>query len=72
MEEISTSFCFICLLHLANEQNLRIGNVQATDKLQQLGALREGDVDEDALYVGDLSALRITKEAYREVVPESP
>jgi hypothetical protein len=24
MEEISTSFCFICLLHLANEQGLRI------------------------------------------------
>lgn len=24
MEEISTSFCFICLLHLANEQGLKI------------------------------------------------
>ena len=24
MEEISTSFCFICLLHLANEQSLQI------------------------------------------------
>ena len=24
MEEISTSFCFICLLHLANEKGLRI------------------------------------------------
>ncbi|KAF5355261.1 hypothetical protein D9758_006042 [Tetrapyrgos nigripes] len=26
MEEISTSFCFICLLHLANEQGLKIQN----------------------------------------------
>ena len=24
MDEISTSFCFICLLHLANEEGLRI------------------------------------------------
>ena len=24
MEEISTSFCFICLLHLANEQGLQL------------------------------------------------
>ena len=24
MEEISTSFCFICLLHLANEEGLEI------------------------------------------------
>lgn len=26
MEEISTSYCFICLLHLANEKGLSIGN----------------------------------------------
>lgn len=24
MEEISTSFCFICLLHLANEKGLKL------------------------------------------------
>lgn len=24
MDEISTSFCFICLLHLANEKGLKI------------------------------------------------
>jgi Condensin complex subunit 2 len=28
MEEISTSFCFICLLHLANEQGLKLESVQ--------------------------------------------
>lgn len=29
MEEISTSFCFICLLHLANEQGLKLESEQA-------------------------------------------
>lgn len=32
MEEISTSFCFICLLHLANEEGLRI---QSGDVVQE-------------------------------------
>ena len=26
MNEISTSFCFICLLHLANERGLKLEN----------------------------------------------
>ncbi|KAJ4473685.1 condensin complex subunit 2/barren [Lentinula aciculospora] len=30
MEEISTSFCFICLLHLANEQGLKLENNPAS------------------------------------------
>lgn len=33
MEEISTSFCFICLLHLANEQGLRIQSDQFSSDL---------------------------------------
>lgn len=32
MEEISTSFCFICLLHLANEQGLRIQEGDVSDQ----------------------------------------
>ncbi|KZV77026.1 hypothetical protein PENSPDRAFT_741108 [Peniophora sp. CONT] len=37
--EISTSFCFICLLHLANEQGLKIdaGNVMAVDEDRPIG-----------------------------------
>ena len=31
MDEISTSFCFICLLHLANEQGLKIDTGAATE-----------------------------------------
>ena len=29
MEEISTSFCFICLLHLANERGLKLESEMA-------------------------------------------
>ncbi|KAF8920746.1 condensin complex subunit 2/barren [Mucidula mucida] len=37
MEEISTSFCFICLLHLANEQGLRLEEGETTG--EQIGKL---------------------------------
>ncbi|EJF64153.1 barren [Dichomitus squalens LYAD-421 SS1] len=43
MDEISTSFCFICLLHLANERGL---------KLEVDGKVEDDDEDEDAA-VGD-------------------
>lgn len=54
MEEISSSFCFICLLHLANEQGLKI----AKD-----GAAGEGE-DEDDLNrsVGDLRTLQVFRD----------
>lgn len=32
MSEISTSFCFICLLHLANEEGLRIETARFDDQ----------------------------------------
>lgn len=32
MEEISTSFCFICLLHLANEQGLKLESLADTEE----------------------------------------
>jgi hypothetical protein len=35
MEEISTSFCFICLLHLANEQGLQLESVQDQDVMTE-------------------------------------
>lgn len=33
MDDISTSFCFICLLHLANEKGLVIDKADALDEL---------------------------------------
>lgn len=52
MEEISTSFTFICLLHLANERGLRIQTPLAV----------EGSVDDGLLMrktVGGLEGLRV-------------
>ncbi|GAC99668.1 condensin complex subunit 2 [Pseudozyma hubeiensis SY62] len=42
MEEISTSFCFICLLHLANEEGLAI-DTGSQDKIEALRAKRGRD-----------------------------
>ncbi|KDQ19090.1 hypothetical protein BOTBODRAFT_28583 [Botryobasidium botryosum FD-172 SS1] len=53
MEEISTSFCFICLLHLANERGLKI----------EVPEKSGGDDDEeDAKRVGDIWGLRVYRD----------
>lgn len=48
MEEISTSFCFICLLHLANEQGLKIRNEDTEDDVEEesesIGENRIGNI----------------------------
>ncbi|KAL4246253.1 Condensin complex subunit 2 [Abortiporus biennis] len=46
MEEISTSFCFICLLHLANEQGLKI----------------ETGVDGEEKKVGNIWELKVSRD----------
>lgn len=33
MADISTSYCFICLLHLANEKGLTLGNEPGLEEL---------------------------------------
>lgn len=33
MADISTSYCFICLLHLANEKGLTLGNETGLEEL---------------------------------------
>lgn len=50
MEEISTSFCFICLLHLANEQGLKL----ESEGIQSL----QDDVGEDQK-VGNIWDLKV-------------
>ncbi|KAJ7089676.1 condensin complex subunit 2/barren [Mycena belliarum] len=56
MEEISTSFCFICLLHLANEQGLKLESTvnDATPT--------ESIADEDAKKVGNIWDLKIYRD----------
>ncbi|EDR05679.1 uncharacterized protein LACBIDRAFT_302841 [Laccaria bicolor S238N-H82] len=44
MDEISTSFCFICLLHLANEQGLKLES--DADKVPQDTIIPDDDEDE--------------------------
>jgi condensin complex subunit 2 len=47
MEEISTSFCFICLLHLANEQGLKLessADRQEVDESDFAGEKRIGNI----------------------------
>lgn len=48
MDDISTSFCFICLLHLANEKGLVISNTEALTDLDirkdWTAEIAEGDV----------------------------
>ncbi|KAG6890973.1 hypothetical protein C0992_011732 [Termitomyces sp. T32_za158] len=54
MEEISTSFCFICLLHLANEQGLKLESaadgIQAYEEAQGQGDKRIGDIWDLKIY----------------------
>lgn len=51
MSEISTSFCFICLLHLANEKGLRIQT-----------PLLDEDESAKRRTVGGLDGLRVFRE----------
>lgn len=51
MEEISTSFCFICLLHLANEEGLKIrtapGGIGGLGMLAGRAIVEDDEDDED-------------------------
>jgi len=60
MEEISTSFCFICLLHLANEQGLKLESAP-DEKLSSV--FEESPVDDEQVgldkKVGNLWDLKV-------------
>lgn len=56
MSEISTSFCFICLLHLANEEGLKLETARFGDEEDVV----EADSTADRV-VGELQALKIWK-----------
>ena len=72
LEEISTSFCFICLLHLANEEGLAIAApgqtsdarvVRPDDDDDALGAPAEDSAAEDAAHVARLDQLEVWRDA---------
>lgn len=58
MEEISTSFCFICLLHLANEQGLKLESVQSKAETEsEIDTTNEGEIM--ANQVGNIWDLKV-------------
>jgi condensin complex subunit 2 len=62
MEEISTSFCFICLLHLANEQGLKLESVPEANHasfFEHPSLEDEGDVSAVDKRVGNLWDLKV-------------
>lgn len=73
MEEISTSFCFICLLHLANEKGLRIQSPAPFvgdggpgwddgEASGGMGGKRRAEGLEERRFVGGLDQLRVFRE----------
>lgn len=60
MQEISTSYCFICLLHLCNEQGLGID--KAVAMAQERSSNTDTGVDPMMRRVGQLSDLRVFRE----------
>jgi condensin complex subunit 2 len=62
MEEISTSFCFICLLHLANEQGLKLESVpdeKMPSVFEDPSIVDEEDVSAVEKKVGNLWDLKV-------------
>ncbi|KAG6910237.1 hypothetical protein DXG01_012372 [Tephrocybe rancida] len=57
MEEISTSFCFICLLHLANEQGLKLESTVDGPQVE-----REVEDHEDVKKIGNIWDLKIYRD----------
>ena len=55
MEEISTSFCFICLLHLANERGLKLDAGSGGRDVEGM----EVDDEDEEVNVGDIWGLKV-------------
>lgn len=62
MEEISTSFCFICLLHLANEQGLKLQTSAGGQLDEEVEAENEAMDSEDRDKVGDIWSLKVFRD----------
>lgn len=58
MTDISTSFCFICLLHLANERGLKIEVGDEDEGVAPLNAL-DSRVEDEEVRVGYLGGLKV-------------
>jgi condensin complex subunit 2 len=64
-DDLSTSFCFICLLHLANEQGLRISSdrsIQDGIGYDQDGGADGEDDEDERRVIGGLETVRILRD----------
>ena len=55
LSDISTSFCFICLLHLANERGLKLESGDVTSPPSTVQEVEEGD------NVGNIWSLKVSQ-----------
>jgi condensin complex subunit 2 len=62
MEEISTSFCFICLLHLANERGLKIDAAEDRILDDDDGGDGEEPENNEKERVGDIWSLNVYRD----------
>jgi hypothetical protein len=59
MEEISTSFCFICLLHLANEQGLKLEST--ADGMARIEVEVDDDISTEDKKIGNIWDLKVLR-----------
>ncbi|KAG0709201.1 condensin complex subunit 2/barren [Suillus ampliporus] len=62
MEEISTSFCFICLLHLANEQGLKLQTSPGSRLDEEVEAENEAVDSQGRDRVGNIWSLKVFRD----------
>jgi condensin complex subunit 2 len=70
MEEISTSFCFICLLHLANERGLKLQTSPGGQLDEEVEAENEAMDSEDRDKVGDIWSLKVRSLLFSLIVAD--
>ena len=66
LEEISTSFCFICLLHLANERGLKIQSEDALQEEEERKVGRIWDLKVCTAPLSDYDGLTRLEQVYRD------
>lgn len=62
IRDLTQSFCFICLLHLANENNLSIKPPKTEEDLAKLAMVPENDDEDVKETISNLMALEILKD----------
>ena len=59
MEDISTSFCFICLLHLANEQGLKLESAAESNVLVEKGFVEDKEITSSEKHIGNIWDIKV-------------